>query len=266
MAANANTLRRLTKSKAGSVLPSAYPSAVPAESGGYYQRIEAFAKRIRATPSVEQIISILDEALSETRSLHKTGALAAAEDKILRAEQEIEALKAELTKAIELTNTDPLTALFNRRGLTSGFAAEAARSDRHGSPFCVALIDIDNFKQINDSYGHPTGDAVLAQFAKVMRSTLRPSDLLARIGGEEFKVLLPDTNEQAAFAALNRLLKAIADNVVVCAGQRIPVTFTGSIAMRTFGETQERLTKRLDDALYVGKRSGKNRIMIATAG
>jgi diguanylate cyclase len=267
MASVADNIPRLTHQKSGrNVLSFPLPSSLSAPDADYYGRIEALATRIRGTRDVEQIISILDEALGETRLLHHDGALAAADDKVRRAEREIEALKAELNKAIELTNADALTELQNLRGMTSGFVAEAARSDRHGSPLCVALIDIDNFKQINDTYGHPAGDAALTHIAKVMRSTLRPNDVLARVGGEEFMALLPNSNEQAAFTALSRLLKAVAKNVVVYGAHQIAVTFTGSVAMRGFGELQERMQKRLDEALYRAKRAGKNRIVFAPAG
>ena len=265
MAAVVDDSLRFMVSKAGGTSPFQVPSDLPSAPAAYYQRIEGFARRIRATRSVEQIVGILDEALGETRSLHGNGALAEAEDKVRRAEHEIEALKAELKRAIELTNLDPLTNLMNRRGFESGVIAEAARSDRHGTALCIALIDLDDFKRINDSYGHAAGDAVLTHFAKMMRGTLRPNDVVARVGGEEFMVLLPDSNEQAAFAALNRLLKAVAKKAVIYGSSRITVTFTASVAARAFGEPQARLEKRLDATLYEAKHSGKNRVMFALA-
>ncbi len=264
MAAVVDDMLKLMVPRTGGAPAFRMPSDLPAVPAGYYQRIESFARRIRATRDVGQIVSILDEALGETRSLHGDGALALAEDRIQRAEREIEALKSELSKAIELTNMDPLTELFNRRGMRSAYVAEAARSDRHGAPLCIALIDIDDFKRINDTYGHAAGDAALTHLARVMRATLRPNDVLARVGGEEFMVLLPNSNEPAAFAALNRLLKAVANNVVF-ERHNISVTFTASVTTRTFGEPQDKVEKRLDEALYSAKHSGKNRVMFATA-
>ena len=264
MATIVDDLLRLMVPKTGGVTAFPVPADLPAVPAGYYRRIEAFAKRIRATRDVREIVGILDEALGETRSLHDDVALTLAEDRVRRAEREIEALQAELNKAINLTNVDPLTELLNRRGMKSGFAAEAARSDRHGTPLCVASIDIDDFKRINDAYGHPAGDAALTHLAKMMRTTLRPNDVLARVGGEEFMALLPNSNEQAAFAALNRLLKAVASNAIVCAPRPIAVTFTASVAVRAFGEQQEKVAKRLDEALYCAKQSGKNRVMFAS--
>ena len=265
MAAVVDDMLKLMISRKASVPAFQVPSDLPIAPAGYYQRIESFAKRIRATRDLGQIVSILDEALGETRSLYNNGALALAEDRIQRAELEIEALKAELNKAIELTNVDPLTELLNRRGMQAGFASEAARSDRHGAPLCVAFIDIDDFKRVNDCYGHPAGDAALMHLARVMRTTLRPNDVLARVGGEEFMALLPNSNEPAAFAALNRLLKAVANNAVVCGHHNISVTFTASVTARAFGEPQKKVERRLDEALYRAKHSGKNRVMFAMA-
>ena len=263
MAAVVDDMLRLMVPMTGGAPAFQVPSNLPAVPAGYYQRIESFARRIRATHDVGQIVSILDEALGETRSLHNDDMLALAENRIRRAEIEIEALKAELNKATELINLDPLTGLLKRRGMKSGFAAEAARSDRHGTPLCIAFIDIDDFKRINDTHGHAAGDAALTHVARVMRSTLRPNDVLARVGGEEFMALLPNSNEPAAFAALNRLLKAVACNVVIGGQRSISVTFTASVTARAFGEPLEKATSRLDDALHRAKKSGKNRVMFA---
>lgn len=241
------------------------PSDMPAVPAGYFQRIESIARRIRATDDLNQIATILEEALMETRALHGTEEVAV-EERILKAEREIQSLKAELTKAIELTNVDPLTELLNRRGMKSAYTAEAARSDRQGTPLCVAFIDIDDFKRINDTYGHVAGDAALTHLARVMRSTLRPNDTLARFGGEEFVILLPDADERAAFAALNRLLKTVAGNVVVCGQHEVNFTFTASVTARALGEPLDKVEERLDETLNRAKVSGKNRVMFATTG
>lgn len=241
------------------------PSDLPAVPAGYYQRIEDIARRIRSTSDLDQIASILEEALAETRLLHADDMLAEAQDKVRHAEHEIQSLKAELGRAIELINVDPLTELLNRRGMKTEFAAEAARSDRHGTPLCVAFIDIDDFKKINDTHGHAAGDAALRHLARVMRATLRPNDRLARFGGEEFMALLPDTDERAAFAALNRLLNAVASTAVISGRHQVSVTFTASVTVRTLGETQESIESRLDETLNRAKASGKNRVMFAAS-
>lgn len=239
------------------------PEHLPTVSEGYYCRIEAYAQRIRATHDVSEIVDILNEALADTKALHGTHALKLAEEKVRRAELEIEELKADLEQAVVLTHLDPLTNMLNRRGLETAYAAEAARSDRHSVPLCAALLDIDNFKRINDTHGHPGGDAALTHLAQIMRASLRPNDVIARVGGEEFVILLPDSNEQAAFVALTRLQKAVAARGVNFEGNQFTLRFTASVALRGFGETQAALTARLDATLYRAKNSGKNRVMFA---
>ncbi len=265
MATALNHLPNLTRPRSTAIIRMQHAEQQAAPTG-YYHRIEGFAKRIRATRNVRQIVELLDEALRATRTPgDDTAALALAEERIRRAEREIATLKEQLSKAIDLTNLDPLTGLLNRRGLEAGLTAEAARSDRHGAPLCIALLDIDDFKRINDVHGHAAGDAALTHLAKLMRSTLRPNDILARVGGEEFIVLLPDSNEQAAFAALHRLLQTVTDHAIVCSRHTLSLSFTASVTLRALGERQKQIENRLDKALYTAKRAGKKRVMFALA-
>ena len=178
---------------------------LPPGAHDYYQRIEAYAQRIRNTHDIPEIIGILDEALRETQGLAGHHDLKLAVNRVAQAEREIANLKAELQEAVTQVQIDQLTQVLNRRGLEESFARESARSDRHGAPLCVALIDVDNFKSVNDTFGHPTGDAALVHLAKTLRRTLRPVDVVARYGGEEFVVLLPESDEEAARAAMSRV-------------------------------------------------------------
>jgi len=239
------------------------PENLPAASRGYYRRIESFAHRIRATRDVNEIVAILEQALGETRQFHRSSELQVAEEKVRAAEAQIESLKQELQRTASLMNLDPLTGTVNRRGLEAAYGREGARNDRHGNALCAALLDLDNFKALNDTRGHAAGDAALVHLAAVMRASLRPNDVAARVGGEEFMVLLPDTNEQAAFRAISRLQDALAAQPVDHEGGRFTVSFTASVALRAFGETQATLFERLDQALYRAKQSGKNRVLFA---
>lgn len=245
--------------------PFRFPAGLPAGSRGYYKRIESYAQRIRGTRNLDEIVAILDEALGDTRALQGNAALKLAEAKVCEAEREIETLRHELQRAVSLSNADPLTGMVNRRGLSAAFAREAARSDRHGNALCAVLVDVDDFKAVNDTRGHAAGDAVLLHLAKVMAASLRPNDVLARVGGEEFMILLPDTNEQAAFRALTRLRNALAAQPAQHEGFRIAITFTASVGLRAFGESQASLSERLDRALYRAKHSGKNRVLFAAS-
>lgn len=243
--------------------PFHFPADLPASSKDFYQRIESYAQRIRNTGSLDEIVAILDEALGDTRALQANAAVKIAEEKVRKAEAEIEALKSELQHTVSLTNLDPLTGTVNRRGLAAAFDREAARSDRHSHALCAVLLDIDNFKAINDTHGHAAGDDALVHLANVMRASLRPNDVMARVGGEEFFILLPDTNEREAFQALTRLRNAMAAEPVEHDGLRFTITFTASVGLRAYGESQAALSERLDQALYRAKHAGKNRVLFA---
>ncbi len=159
------------------------------DSEDYYKQVERYAEQIRNTSNADEIIRILDVVLSETRDLKFSDEVFAAQEQVKRAEQKIESLKSELEQLRGLVQTDQMTGAFNRRGLDDIFKREAARADRNAQSLGVVLIDLDNFKQINDNLGHQYGDSVLINLVNVAKETFRPSDIVARFGGEEFVVL-----------------------------------------------------------------------------
>jgi len=128
----------------------------------------------------------------------------------------------------------------------------------------VVLIDLDNFKQINDNFGHQYGDSVLINLVNIAKETLRPSDIVARFGGEEFVILLPDVEMEDALTIIQRLQNNLAKNFSIQVDkQSMPVTFSAGIALRSFGEQQNSVISRADKALYQAKRTGKNRAIPA---
>ncbi len=230
----------------------------------YYKHVEQYAQKIRSTEDVGEIIGILDTVLSETRDLRHNNEVYSAQEQVRLAEQKIETLKLELEQLRELVHTDPMTGVFNRRGLDTVYLREAARADRNENVLCAVVIDLDNFKYINDTYGHQFGDEVLIQFAKTAKQTLRPSDVVARFGGEEFVILLPDTPTESAIWVMQRLQNNFLKINFRGAGNRpVSVTFSGGLAMRRLQENQNSLIKRADEALYQAKASGKNRVVVA---
>ncbi|WP_231570370.1 diguanylate cyclase [Achromobacter sp. RTa] len=162
----------------------------------------------------------------------------------------------------ELAATDALTTLPNRRHFMSRIAAELARIKRHGSDCAAVLMcDLDHFKHINDTWGHAIGDGVLQHFANTLRAQLRAVDLAGRIGGEEFAVVLPDTDMERAHAFAMRVQQRIADTPFSSDGRRIPLTVSiGISTMHTMDADAELALIRSDRALYNAKQLGRNRI------
>ena len=155
---------------------------------------------------------------------------------------------------------DLLTGLYNRRKLESLLELEIGRAQRYGRSFSLALLDIDGFKAINDAHGHDMGDAVLRRLGDVFRERLRDSDLTGRWGGEEFVVLLPETDPPGALQVAETLRGAIAATAFAPVGQ---VTISLGVAGYREGDTLDQLLQRADQALYRAKAAGRNRAMLA---
>lgn len=170
-------------------------------------------------------------------------------------------LEAALTRIQELATRDALTGLPNRRHITDLFAQMARGAERTGSPLTVCLLDLDHFKRINDTYGHKAGDTVLKRFADTATGALRDSDVLARWGGEEFLVLLPDTPAKKADQSMARVRAALAQTRLVT--DAAAVTFSAGLAQFRPGESIEHAVERADFALYRAKSEGRNRCVIS---
>ena len=247
-----------------SVQRAASTSASFSDIGTYRGRINALAERIRGTNDVSAIIGMLNQALAETRRLRsKDYELAAAERKVAQATRSIEAMRNELEQVKAMLHQDPLTSTLNRRGIDEAFRQEASRCDRHNVRLCVALLDLDNFKSINDTLGHQSGDNVLVHVAEVVRATLRPTDRIGRFGGEEFLLLLPETALKESAGVLARIKRELAARPLIEKDLPLKITFSGGIAERGEREPLDTVIARADAALYQAKRAGKNRITLA---
>jgi two-component system, cell cycle response regulator len=178
-------------------------------------------------------------------------------------------LQRELVRAREdlrfQATHDPLTGAKNRAALDAALAAEVERARRTRSELSLVMIDLDHFKRVNDTHGHPAGDSVLAEVAARLSRCLRPYDVLARYGGEEFVVLLNGCNATGAANAAERLRAAIASTPMSVAGLELAVT--GSLGVASLGEGQggAELVAEADAALYRAKARGRNRVELATA-
>jgi diguanylate cyclase (GGDEF)-like protein len=176
-----------------------------------------------------------------------------------KVEQRTRQLKLANIELKALANNDSLTNTFNRHGLQQYIQVAFECYRRSQNVFCIVLIDYDHFKEINDIYGHDVGDIVLLTGADLIKSGIREQDKLARWGGEEFLILLPNTDLQGALAIANKLKDAISADPI---GQPdgVSVSVTGGVALINHNDTFETLFKRADDALYQGKQNGRNQI------
>ncbi len=167
-------------------------------------------------------------------------------------------------RSLSLALTDELTGLYNRRYVLAHLEEVAARSNGAAVDTAVLMFDIDHFKSVNDQYGHPAGDDVLRQLGARALRGLRSVDLVARLGGEEFLVVMPETNLAAAMIVAERLRVAVSVEpfVLHATGKKIPVTVSIGVAVaEETGDTVEKLLKRADEALYAAKNSGRNRVV-----
>lgn len=172
-------------------------------------------------------------------------------------------INVRMQKPHVLSAADTLTGLLNRRAFEDRWQGEVARARRYGRPISIAAIDIDYFKQFNDTYGHVAGDAALTSVSRVIRSRVRAGDFAARIGGEEFVVALPETNAANALVMAEQLRRAIAENPIRIANHRGAVNVTISIGVASWpehGEEITRLLERADNRLYEAKLAGRDQV------
>lgn len=159
-------------------------------------------------------------------------------------------------------SVDPLTGVFNRRYLEQRLSAEISRARRSGRPLTIALGDLDHFKRVNDRYGHAAGDRALLAFVSTLRETLRREDVVTRLGGDEFCVLLPDTGAEQAVVALDRVLVRLRAVRVDCGGRQFGISGTFGAAVCAPGLDAPALIARADAALYRAKASGRGRVAL----
>ncbi|MFC7762964.1 diguanylate cyclase [Catellatospora bangladeshensis] len=196
-----------------------------------------------------------DAARAWVGSRGELGELAAAFNDMAR---RIAAQKATLT---EQAVRDPLTGLHNRRAFTQRLDETLARSRRSGAPMALLMLDLDHFKDVNDRYGHPAGDQALRTVAALLARELRAVDVAARLGGEEFGVLLPGSDQDEAVLVAERLRLAIARCPIVCASVTLTVTTSiGVVSYPRHARTADELSRLADEALYLAKRGGRDRV------
>lgn len=241
---------------------------VATSTGDYHKKIENYSLKITHAKGVGDLNQVLDDILRDTRfaqedALRSQHDMLLAQKEVQSAEARIHELENQLAEMSELAHEDQLTGSLNRRGLDEVLAREMARAERTKSPLCVAMLDLDDFKKLNDTHGHHAGDNALIHVVKVVKDTLRTMDIIARFGGEEFMIVLPNTPIEDAMQTVTRVQRELTKQIFMHDNQRLLITFSGGVALYKPGEDQATLIQRADEAAYKAKKAGKNRVVRA---
>jgi diguanylate cyclase (GGDEF)-like protein len=220
------------------------------------------ADSIQEIESLRKIlIGGIDELIQGQRALAKK--LRGSNDYLTLVKSDSERLHEELNKVRLLSLTDEFTGLPNRRAFMRRLEDEIGRAQRYGTPLALAIMDLDEFKAINDTHGHAAGDEVLRCYASSVLSVFRHHDMVARYGGEEFSVLLPNTGQEGASCALRKVQKRVTKTHCVFAGKTLTLpNFSAGLTLYVPGEPPSVLIDRADKALYTAKRLGRNRVEV----
>lgn len=234
-------------------------------SSEFEVRIEETARQVEKVTTPDELKPLLEGVISATHAMaeesaHSREQLKSLQKKVEVTEAELIQLHHELDNASALARHDPLTDALNRKGLDEALLREMSSMRRKETPLSVSLLDIDNFKKLNDSLGHDAGDGALIHLANVTRSNIRPSDTLARYGGEEFVILMPDTALDEGIEVITRLQRELTKAIYMSGTERVLITFSAGVAQVWADEAGSDAIRRADQAMYLAKRAGKNRV------
>ncbi|HSI60443.1 MAG TPA: diguanylate cyclase [Ideonella sp.] len=240
------------------------------QTGSFSDGMQRYAHTIEQAESLESLAGVVREMVDDSRSVHALvsstrARLQGGHSRAVALETRVRELEGELRRLSDEVATDALTQIANRRGLVQAFEieqAQLARGDGAAGGLAIGLLDIDNFKRLNDSLGHGAGDQALVALAGRVRDSLRPGDTVARFGGEEFVVLLPGTPADEAQKVLTRLQRLLTASLFMHEDKEVFVTFSAGVTAYRPGEALEAALERADEALYEAKRTGKNRTCI----
>lgn len=232
----------------------------------FHGKMEENARLMEQAKTLAEITPVLKEVVSATRTMAHDSQFARDElrgmrEKTQATEAELVKLHQELDRVSSQARHDPLTGALNRKGLDEALEREISNERRKATPLCLALLDIDNFKKLNDRLGHAVGDEALTHLAYVAREVMRPQDTLARYGGEEFVLLLPDTALANGIEAMTRLQRELTTRFFLSGAEKILITFSAGVAQLGSNESGIEAIRRADQAMYLAKRAGRNRVL-----
>lgn len=217
---------------------------------------------LKSSRDKNEILRLLSTVVMQAGGIQNT--VEASHKELVETRRSLASMQAELAETRQMLNEDALTGALNRRGLEITLEREIARAQRNDLRISLAMIDLDHFKKLNDAHGHDAGDHMLVHFAALTKSVMRKSDALVRFGGEEFILLLPETDARGTLFVLGRLQQLIAKTPLTYEGRPINTTFSAGIATLRADENGHAMLRRADEALYAAKHGGRNLIKIAT--
>lgn len=216
---------------------------------------------LKGSRDKNEILRLLSTVVMQAGGIQNT--VEASHKDLVETRRALTSMQEELAETRQLLNEDALTGALNRRGLDQTLMREIARAQRLDTKLSLSMVDLDFFKKVNDEYGHEAGDQMLVHFASLIKSVLRKSDALVRYGGEEFTLILPDTDSRGAHFVLARLQQLMSKSPLVFEGKQINTTFSAGVATLRGEENGHALLRRADEALYGAKNSGRNMIKVA---
>lgn len=243
-------------------------SAISDSTGDYHKKIETYVEEINATEDFTKLSHVVKGLLSDTRVmsadiLRAREELVEARQRVREQEHKIQELEIELVRVSELVRTDPLTEALNRRGFEEVYTVEMARAERTATPLCLALIDLDDFKRLNDAKGHQAGDEALVHLVSVIKDITRPTDAIGRYGGEEFVILYPDTAIADAVLVTARIQRSLTKRFFLHNNERLFISFSAGVAAIDRHLGLGDALERADRAVYEAKSTGKNKVVKA---
>lgn len=231
------------------------------EADRYRKALGIFDESCGTAETVDDIYSLLNTVLEETHNMQES--MERLQQDFLAKSKDMDKLKQELDQVRKQASTDALTGLYNRTTFFNSLEAIDTESDPLSNPYCVAMIDIDHFKRVNDTFGHLVGDKVIRFVADSLRQSTKGQDCASRYGGEEYALMLPNTSLVNAVSLCNRIREHIAKTNLVRSGTKESlgqITISAGVAQNRSGEGRMELLSRADKALYLSKERGRNRV------